>query len=176
VTQPEPYKITLHKTRFGNLDVEVSHDLCWAQIFYGTQVFECLGSTNPFWLMTHDRKGSQSTPLERLLHEIRTGRNPDTLGAEGLLGHESWLKGEGRGIVLAWAAAHKYARHFCEYPHDLRDALKDEVVSRWKQEKVDCRRLQLQGYIPHSDHARLGIETPPPLRQPKEGGDLIVPF
>lgn len=160
--QPEPYKVTLAATEYGKYKVEVLHDLCWACIFVNGVCYEALGTNSAFWLFTHDAKGSTSTPLERLLHMIRTNRDPDRLSKEERVGFEGWLRdGAGGRLVAAWREAHARAKHFCEHPHDVRDAVRDELVSRWQREPAPEKKHVLERYLPKVDRARLGLEQLP---------------
>jgi len=158
-----PYHVTLEATDFGNYRVSVFHDLAWANIRLNGIDFECQGNNDGFWLDTYDERGCMSTPLQRLLRNIKPG--PVEL--------DEWLRGEGGKIVAAWREALARAKAFWENPAQLREAVISEVIDRWQQEKHWMRKGTLQIFIPRDRHDTLGIETPIPIQK---GGDLHVPF
>jgi len=149
----EAYVVTLPPAEFGPLRyrVEVAQDLCWACIWVNELCYECLGSTNRFWLETHDHLGCTATPLERLLQMIRTGQDPEKPGGSSNFadpGSRSWIMGEGRPIVAAWKRAHSLAKHFCDNPRELRETVAKTVLRRHKEEKAPTRKLQLRSFLP----------------------------
>lgn len=171
--QPAPYEIVVPQAKFGRYRVEISQDLCWATIDINSRRYEALGSASPYWLDTHDDLGTMSTPLDRLLEMIRTGRDPDKLSKDDRAGYSAWLYADGRPLIAGWRKAHALAKHFCDHPHDLRGALKDELARRWGCEKSPRRELLLRSFIPKEDREKMGVMEPTPLR---DRGVLEVPF
>lgn len=143
---------------FQGYRVEVLQDLCWAVIIVNGTAYESYGLTSPFWLYTYDDEGHESvTPLDRLLQMIRMNADPDKLGKEARAGHESWLYNEGRPLVAGYRKAHAKAKWFCEHEAPYVGSVREQILRRWKTEKVEPRAMKLRCYLNPEDRAAMGL-------------------